>query len=249
MEQLVQAFADAPTQNRDGTMGIALHVDYGQGNGFDGGNFISEADSFLNGGLIGDYVNHKADNFAANREGYFHYVIQAYDFGDGGVSSGAGGLGYAPGFDFLVTQGCPKDGDVTTYMHELGHNLNLLHGGFEDCNYKPNYNSVMNYRYNYAFRDCATEVQADLTYSRGLLADLNETALNEAQGVCEDVAIDWNVDGSISTIQYNVNSAEAYQQENCGGTFTILKDYDDWTNLVFLGPEMSEFMFPVRIRE
>lgn len=249
MTALVEAFAAAPTQNRDGTTGIALHVDYGQGSGFDGGNFISEADSFLNGGLIGDFVDHKSVNFASNREGYFHYVIQAYDFGNGGVSSGAGGLGYAPGFDFLVTQGCPKDGDVTTYMHELGHNLNLLHGGFEDCNYKPNYNSVMNYLYNYAFRDCGRNVQADLTYSRGVLADLNENSLNESLGVCEDVAIDWNVDGSIGVIQYNVNSEESSQEQSCGGTFTVLKDHDDWTNLVYLGPSTSEFMFPLRIRE
>ena len=67
--------------------------------------------------------------------------------------------------------------------------------------------------------------------------------------MCNDVAIDWNVDGSIGVIQYNVNSAEPSQQENCGGTFTVLKDHDDWTNLVFLGPELSQFMFPVRILE
>ena len=70
-----------------------------------GGNFITNADSFLNGGLVGDFVDHKAANFAANREGYFHYVIQAFAFGEGGVASGAGGRGYAPGFDFIVTRG------------------------------------------------------------------------------------------------------------------------------------------------
>ena len=30
-------------------------------------------------------------------------------------------------------------------MHELGHTLNLHHGGFEDANCKPNYVSIMNY--------------------------------------------------------------------------------------------------------
>jgi hypothetical protein len=107
----------------------------------------------------------------------------------------------------------------------------------------------MNYLYNYAFRDCGRNVQADLTYSRGVLADLNENSLNESQGVCEDVAIDWNVDGSIGVIQYNVNSEESSQEQSCGGTFTVLKDHDDWTNLVYLGPSTSEFMFPLRIRE
>lgn len=33
------------------------------------------------------------------------------------------------------------------FMHELGHNLNLHHGGFEDHNCKPNYVSVMTYVY------------------------------------------------------------------------------------------------------
>lgn len=32
-------------------------------------------------------------------------------------------------------------------MHELGHNLGLHHGGFEEDNFKPNYISVMNYVY------------------------------------------------------------------------------------------------------
>ena len=34
-------------------------------------------------------------------------------------------------------------------MHELGHNLGLHHGGSVDTNYKPNYNSIMNYRYQF----------------------------------------------------------------------------------------------------
>ena len=249
MEAWVAAFAAAPVQNRDGSTGISLHVDYGQGNGFEGGNHISGSDSFLNGGLSGDFVNHKADNFAANREGYFHYAIQAYDFGDGGISSGAGGLGYTPGFDFLVTQGCPKDGDVTTYMHELGHNLNLLHGGFEDCNYKPNYNSIMNYRYDYAFRDCGRNVMTELTYSNGSLPDLNENSLDESVGLCDNIEVDWNVDGVIEVVQYNANPEEASQQENCGGTYTILKDHDDWANLVYLGPANPGLLFPTRILE
>jgi len=35
--------------------------------------------------------------------------------------------------------------EAGAFMHELGHNLGLDHGGFEDTNAKPNYPSVMNY--------------------------------------------------------------------------------------------------------
>jgi hypothetical protein len=42
-----------------------------------------------------------------------------------------------------------QDEHEGTFMHELGHNLNLRHGGFEDVNYKPNYLSVMNYSFQF----------------------------------------------------------------------------------------------------
>ena len=34
---------------------------------------------------------------------------------------------------------------VGTFIHELGHNLNLTHGGSDHVNYKPNYIGIMNY--------------------------------------------------------------------------------------------------------
>ena len=33
------------------------------------------------------------------------------------------------------------------FIHELGHNLGLRHGGADEENYKPNYLSIMNYEY------------------------------------------------------------------------------------------------------
>ena len=36
---------------------------------------------------------------------------------------------------------------VAVFVHELGHNLALSHGGWDEINYKPNYLSVMNYCY------------------------------------------------------------------------------------------------------
>lgn len=52
----------------------------------------------------------------------------------------SGGWGEIGGNDFM-----DFNHDGGTIMHELGHNLNLRHGGNEDNNCKPNYVSVMNY--------------------------------------------------------------------------------------------------------
>src|SRR5262249_8443482 len=78
--------------------------------------------------------------------------------------------GYAelPGTNFVVSLGfmrqrsLPRDSfrimEAGTFMHELGHNLGLHHGGGgirnndieDEPNYKPNYLSVMNYRYQFS---------------------------------------------------------------------------------------------------
>lgn len=55
-----------------------------------------------------------------------------------------GGWGERGGNDFI-----DFNHNAATIMHELGHNLNLGHGGSDGTNYKPNYVSVMNY--NVAF--------------------------------------------------------------------------------------------------
>src|SRR5262245_30408725 len=115
------------------------------------------------------------------------------------------GFAALPGRDFVVAMAnlegcwtdletglplpCPSAYDpmvAATFMHELGHNLGLQHGGDESVNQKPNYVSVMNYLYagnplpiityststpsGYSFR---------IDYSDEKLPDLVETALDE----------------------------------------------------------------------
>ena len=45
------------------------------------------------------------------------------------------------------------DEELGTPAHELGHTLNLEHGGRQQRNYKPNYLSVMHYFFDSALPD------------------------------------------------------------------------------------------------
>ena len=86
--------------------------------------------------------------FNPAREGTFHYVIWG-DYYDNGTSSGSLTsvvvTSWSPSARFWGQgkQRHPR-GSV---LHELGHNLALSHGGWDEINYKPNYYSVMNYQY------------------------------------------------------------------------------------------------------
>lgn len=117
--------------------------------------------------------------------------------------------------------------EAETFMHELGHTLNLRHGGGDDENCKPNYMSIMSYSYEHNSKGLATgfgpelegkeiRLERALDYSRELLDALNETDLDELAGVGgpvgrrviygvdgkrhigpSDAAVDWNADGVI----------------------------------------------------
>ncbi len=60
------------------------------------------------------------------------------------VQWSSGGWSEIGGNDIIV-----YNTDAGSFMHELGHSLNLHHGGSEDTNYKPNYVSVMNYDHQF----------------------------------------------------------------------------------------------------
>ena len=130
------------------------------------------------------------------------------------------GVAEQPGNDIIVTEGGFRDrllepltlAQGGTFMHELGHNLGLNHGGplfvagqhtdFNQVklNYKPNYLSVMNYNHqslgiSTASSNCAaddyvckiTPVNVRLDYSsfvNGLAPNtLDESAGNESAGI------------------------------------------------------------------
>lgn len=183
-------------------------------------------------------------SFSALKEQYFrnrsphdwHYVIFAGDATTilAGCTSPISGIAELPGDDFIIgmnnlrVEGPAKELQerrftAGTFMHELGHNLGLRHGGNDDYNGKPNHISVMNYNYQLAGVFSLTPegkggVRVD--YSTGLEgASLDSMHLNENVGLgvesndftrflidCDDCffglgfgpargPIDWNLNG------------------------------------------------------
>jgi hypothetical protein len=126
----------------------------------------------------------------------FHYAIFGHTYAEApqssGISDGAN--------DFMVTlaswnanqisaAGGLRAAQAATFMHELGHDLRLAHGGQQGLfvapkedylfNCKPNYRSVMNYTLQFPNVD----PNRSLDYSSEDLADLNEGALSEPAGI------------------------------------------------------------------
>lgn len=232
LEQLRMAFANAPVSNPNGQTGVNLISDSGQGGLLSGGSFIAIPDGIIQGGIFGpDFPIYKAANLASNRVGYFHYVIHAHRYTEWPYSSGQAEI---IGDDMIVSVQCTLLSWVirNTVMHELGHNIGLRHGGNTSCNYKRNYNSVMNYSFTFPGIDTNCDGSGDgvLDYSVGSRITINENSINESQGVCGSTPIDWNGDGSIQNgIQYDINAED---NSGCGGIYTTLSDFNDWANLI-----------------
>jgi hypothetical protein len=236
---LVSAFGSAPVPNPyDGPPGVTLHIDYGQGDPFTNGTYIGDDPVVV---FDAEFNQYKAQFFDANRKGYFHYAIFCHRYND--PSNNSSGFAEINGDDFVVSLQCfLSDSNVSkTTMHELGHNLNLHHGGFEIRNFKPNYNSIMNYRYQFlgADDDCDARGDGVLDYSVGTLLELDEMHLDETAGVCGSPGIDWDGGGMDEDVAANINCSVGVST-SCGGshqncydtTCDVLSDYDDWSNIV-----------------
>ena len=142
-----------------------------------------------------DYGQIAQANFDPSRLAVFHYALLAHELGvfdaTGNLAhiSGSAVKGAVPASGFVVSLG-HYTGEVGsafeqagTFMHELGHNLGLHHGGFDDINYKPNYLSVMNYSFQMGglIKD---GIDNFLDYSSfGDIPPLDEGSLNESIGL------------------------------------------------------------------
>ena len=236
------AFDAALVENPYGApMGITIIVDYGQGPApLDRGNrVINGAPEFIS--FDSGFNPIKAANFDANRKGYFHYCVTMHRYNS--ATNNSSGVAEINGDDFMVTLTTVQTDTnyANTFMHEIGHNFNLRHGGNENRNYKPNYNSVMNYRFQFPGIDTTCDARGDglLAYSSGGRLTLNETMLMESIGVCgAGFPIDWDGGGiSVVPVARNINcpingTQPCGTQGSCyDDDCNVLSDHNDWAAL------------------
>ena len=262
---VTDAFDVAPIGNPDGTTGVILHVDLGSDSIMNpitdapwGGlskarevpfqaslGFFEANDEYNWGGV--DTV--KMMNFdPAARSRIFHYALFCNTYGGSDSSGIARGI---PGADFLVTLGTfPRSGGTEmqqagTFMHELGHNLGLRHGGSDDINRKPNYLSIMNYAFQFTGVFLSDDEQS-FNYSAAELLSLDELNLDEFAGIsdpalhrivwnCKDAAVsvagrsaDWNCDGTLgSVVMTDINGDGTCVSQGLNGFLNTTPSGDD----------------------
>lgn len=134
--------------------------------------------------LTSDWINN--DNIANKRSlkgQVFHYAVFGHSYSEDTSSSGNSEI---KGNDLMVSLGTfdgmvgTKDMQQGTFLHEIGHNLSLDHGGVNNSvGCKPNYLSVMSYTRQ------STDFVNDrkLDFSQSALPSLNEGSLSEPVGV------------------------------------------------------------------
>ncbi len=287
LADVTTAFDNAPVDNPDGTTGVRLHALLGESvTTIAPVRFLDRspgaADDFddlkLGGaaacdGFFGTAAERAGTNCAAvlaARKLAFHYAVFGHSYAEAPTSSGIAEL---PGNDFMVTlggkspewiaaAGSLQAAEAGTFLHELGHNFGLRHGGFENLNCKPNYQSVMSYTLQVPYIDRPGR----LDYSREELPPLNESDLDEGFGVGEASGnvvfggsehsaviapatgeIDWNDDGSIDVgVEADVNWIETRPDgaplPGCGESpFDFLAGHDDWSNLAYDFQSSADF--------
>ena len=277
IHDIVMAFHNAPVTNPNNTTGIHLHVDYGSdaplvwgvGASWDTLSRSNELPYAPYIAASSDEFNWSDDyflrvDFSEARRHIFHYALFAdrlvpsddpnanvagLSLNDGDVVATE-----APGQYILMTPGGGyQDLSVAgLLMHELGHNLQLGHGGGDDINHKPNYLSIMNYsfvesglitdgvsgNYNFSpFGQVQTLEEFDLDERLGVSGLGNELDVNFSTVYFCDAnmrrvevgsAIDWNCNGSVEpTVVTDINKD--------GSVLGTLTSHDDWQNVVFSG--------------
>ncbi|HQZ35165.1 MAG TPA: hypothetical protein PK020_12115 [Ilumatobacteraceae bacterium] len=270
LQRVIDAFASAPVLNPDGSTGVSLHIDAGRD--IDTGEAWTAAR-----GAGGDVVTHVdliAPTYDSSEgirslglprlggEAVFHYALLAHDYSE--TEPASGNSFKIPNDVFVVTYGDAEPSDTAiarTFMHELGHNLGLGHGGDDAYGYKPNYLSIMNY--STAFVGLNRDgLDGVLDYARFVTRPLDQRNLVESVGVSLDptavqpfgttsdllaryrvrvncntnipqlvAGLDYNCDGSISTGGYQRIVTERIPAP----LDTPLDAQDDWAKLVFTG--------------
>lgn len=272
---VIESFAQAPVANPDGSEGIWLHIlrdeaiDEVDGVAVDASVEIDHLDMGLvkfgekkagpgatscDGGWFGTHADRTSENCEARilaRRKAVRYAL----FGNRRKGTTSGGIAERPGDDLIVTTGGWRSNSPAvengTFMHELGHNLGLRHGGGDGHNCKPNYLSVMSYYY----QTNAVYASRPLDFSRRRLPDLDERALIEREGISgpstwqavafqapdgdlvvsegdasEPIDFDQNADIDVGTVSVQVSSGDKCRQNQ---PRTVLESHDDWGALIY----------------
>ena len=222
--------------NPDGTFGVRIHYIrddtiphrnciniFGDGDGDPTNDFNSIKTQWM--GTNGERGGSLNSEFYQAKKDVYHYFLfihtkcgsleeqKSSGSGEGGLTGG--------GNDGVVSLGFPGWGNVisghdtgsdeykaSAFMHELGHNFNLGHGGDEDLNCKPNYLSVMNYLFTFP-----TWVPGRvMDFSHDALASLDENSLVESQGIAGAPTII----GHSSTISHSGSHTKPVGTANSG---------------------------------
>jgi hypothetical protein len=271
LDNVVRAFANAPVANPDNATGITLRIDVDEevkdanNNSFpDQTNLVFEPCTIpagasgnpdfdsLKGRFFGT-SDDRANPLRRNAKRFvYHYGLSVFSlFGLGSQ----GGCGEVWGDDIVVslgswsTPGGTLDDQDGVWMHELGHNLNLRHGGDDNTGCKSNYVSVM----NYLFQTKTIVPTRLLDYSRRALNTLNEASLSEPAGMGAPLAesVDSNIGSAAQLvktsggIRFNKDSdtldtglardINAFSTVGCpaAAVSNVLTGYDDWSNLKY----------------
>lgn len=256
LDRIRAVFAGAPVGNPDGRPGIALHLDAGPARGptydLGGGNLVPyDADLAP---VATEFTAIKAKHFDPRRAPLYHYAVWAHRQ-DGGLTAGTS-FG-TPGDSFVVTLGGwvlggSSDAKVGSFVHELGHNFGLRHGGSDDTEAKPNYLSVM----NPWFAQTGVPRTSGVPYFGYAIVrppNLVESALAEGTGIASSAVaayrtkwycpngtvrtsagtaygpLDWNCDGTVGgVVSVNVTGPKS-------PALTTLVARGDWVTLAYGG--------------
>ncbi|MEU4721121.1 PKD domain-containing protein [Nonomuraea dietziae] len=261
-QDVVAAFANAPLANPDGSHGITLHIDEDEEIAHQDDLTTWAGYDAVKSASFGTAAQRQDPKALAAKRLAYHYVLFAHKH-DNGTSSGRAEI---HGDDVLVTLGADTWGlndegthhvgsrrqQAGTLMHELGHNLGLLHGGDSDVNCKPNYISVMSYAFQTGYIPQVGGGRK-LDYSTQALKPLEEPRLLEKDGVGDagqnvtywssdggaggwssgqaNAGLDWDEDGSQDPepVSVDVNNLGI---SGCGPSAgQTLTGYDDWQRL------------------
>lgn len=181
LERVRKAFLGAPLENHDRSTGIHYHAVVDQQIASD-----DEAEyGFFDWETSFDPI--KNEYHPERRRPFFHYALVVKELrpsaegdkpGDSGVSRGMPGHDYIVSLGRAGTPGGTELQQAGTHMHELGHNLGLLHGGNDNTDHKVNYLSVMNRSYQmHGLTKNGTP--GELDFSRYPIKAITESRLNE----------------------------------------------------------------------